>query len=198
MIQFKSNMDVSTVEEIFAQIKNRQIAALMFHGQMADYFDFLSLHGYKRLHEYQYFAESAEFRHISRYYINHHGKLLPEGFEGEINPIPAAWLTANRMNVGKSTKQKAVEDGFNMYREWESGTKAAYERYAVKLQELGNEADALFVDCLVKDVDHELKRLDRIILDLISAGYDMVYIVESQKAIHDKYKKKLREVDLNA
>lgn len=198
MIQFKSNMDVNTTEEIFAQIKNRQIAALMFHGQMADYFDFLSLHGYKRLHEYQYFAESAEFRHISRYYINHHGKLLPEGFEGEINPIPSAWLTANRMAVGKSTKQKAVEDGFNMYREWESGTKAAYERYAARLRELGHEADALFVDCLVKDVDHELKCLDRIILDLISAGYDMVYIVESQKEIHDKYKKKLKEVELGA
>ena len=102
------------------------------------------------------------------------------------------------MAVGKSTKQKAVEDGFNMYREWESGTKAAYERYAARLRELGNEADALFVDCLVKDVDQELRCLDRIILDLISAGYDMVYIVESQKAIHDKYKKKLKEVDLGA
>ena len=179
MIQFKSNMDANTAEEIFAQIKNRQIAALMFHGQMADYFDFLSLHGYKRLHEY-------------------HGKLLQEGFDGDIRAIPDAWLTANRMAVGKSTKQKAVEDGFNSYREWESGTKAAYERYAAQLRELGNEADALFVDCLVKDVDHELKCLDRIILDLISAGYDMVYIVESQKEIHDKYKRKLKEVDLNA
>lgn len=198
MINFKSNMDANTAEEIFAQIKNRQIAALMFHGQMADYFDFLSLHGYKRLHEYQYFTESAEFRRISRYYINHHGKLLPEGFEGEINPIPAAWLTANRMAVGKSTKQKAVEDGFNQYREWESGTKATYERYAARLRELGHEADAIFVDGLVEDVDHELKCLDRIILDLISAGYDMVYIVESQKVIHDKYKKKLKEVDLGA
>lgn len=198
MINFKSNMDVSTAEEIFAQIKNRKIAALMFHGQMADYFDFLSLHGYKRLHEYQYFEESAEFRRISRYYINHHGKLLPEGFEGEINPIPTAWLTANRMAVGKSTKQKAVEDGFNMYREWESDAKAAYERYAARLRELGHEADAIFVDGFVKDVGHELKCIDRIILDLISAGYDMVYIVESQKEIHDKYKKKLKEVDLNA
>ncbi len=197
MINFKSNMDVSAAEEIFAQMKNRQIAALMFHGQMAEYFDFLSLHGYKRLHEYQYFAESAEFRHISRYYINHHGKLLPEGFDGDIRAIPDAWITANRMAVGKSTKQKAVEDGFNMYREWESGTKAAYERYAARLRELGHEADALFVDCLVKDVDHELKRLDRIILDLISAGYDMVYIVESQKAIHDKYKRKIKEIRLN-
>lgn len=197
MINYKSNMDANTAEEIFAQIKNRQIAALMFHGQMADYFDFLSLRGYKRLHEYQYFAESAEFRHISRYFINHHGKLLPERFEGEINPIPAAWLTANRMAVGKSTKQKAVEDGFNMYREWESGTKATYERYAARLRELGNEADAIFVDGLVEDVDHELKCLDRVILDLISAGYDMVYIVESQKTIHDKYKRKIKEIRLN-
>lgn len=198
MIQFKNNLDANTAEEIFAQIKNRQIAALMFHGQMADYFDFLSLHGYKRLHEYQYFTESAEFRHISRYYINHHGKLLPEGFDGDIRAIPDAWLTANRMAVGKSTKQKAVEDGFNMYREWESGTKAAYERYAARLRELGHEADAIMVDRLVEDVSHELKCLDRIILDLISAGYDMVYIVESQDRLHDRYKKKLKEVDLNA
>ena len=55
----------------------------------------------------------------------------------------------------------------------------------------------MFVDCLVKDVNHELKCLDRIILDLISAAYDMVYIVESQKRLHDKYKKKIEEISLN-
>ncbi len=198
MINFKSNKEASTVEEIFAQIKNRQIAALMFHGQMADYFDFLSLHGYKRLHEYQYFDESAEFRKTGRYYINHHGKLLPDSFTGEIKAIPDGWLTANRMSVGKGTKRQAVEDGFNEYHAWETETKAVYERYALRLREMGHEADAIFVDKLVKCVDHELKCLDRIILDLISAGYDMVYIVESQKCLHDKYKKKIEEVDLNA
>lgn len=194
MIQFKSNMDAATVEEIFAQIKSRQIAALMFHGQMAEYFDFLSLHGYKRLHEYRYFDESVEFRKTCRYYINHHGRLIPGDFSGQIKSIPDAWLTANRMSVGKSTKQKAVEDGFNQYREWESDTKAVYERYASRLREMGNEADAIFVDRLVKGVDHELKCLDRIILDLISAGYDMVYIVESQGELHDKYKNMIKEI----
>ena len=134
MIQFKSNMDASTVEEIFTQIKSRQVAALMFHGQMADYFDFLSLHGYKRLHEYQYFDESAEFRKTSHYFINHHGKLIPDSFTGEIRAIPDGWMTANRMSVGKGTKQKAVEDGFNEYRAWETETKAVYERYASKLR----------------------------------------------------------------
>lgn len=198
MIQFKSNMDASTAEEIFSQIKNRQVAALMFHGQMADYFDFLSLHGYKRMHEYQYFDESAEFRKTGRYYINHHGKLLPDSFTGEIKAIPDSWMTANRISVGRSTKQKAVEEGFNEYHAWETETKAVYEKYALRLREIGHEADAIFVDKLVKCVNHELKCLDRIILDLISAGYDMVYIVESQKCLHDKYKKKIKEVDLNA
>ena len=194
MIQFKNNMEASTAEEIYSEIHKRQIAALMFHGQMADYFDFLSLHGYKRLHEYQYYAESIDFRKLSRYYINHHGKLLPEVFEGEINMIPSAWLTANRISVGKSTKQKAVEDGFNAYMEWESQTKEAYEKYAKKLRDLGYEADALFIDDLVKDVDHELKCLERIILDLISSGYDMVYIVESQYDLHKKYKNMEKEL----
>lgn len=191
MISYKSNMDAATVEEIFSEINARQIAALMFHRQMADYFDFLSLHGYKRMHEYQYFSESKENRKISRYYINHHGKLLDDKFDGKINVIPAAWMTANRMSVGKGTKQKAVEDGFNEYRAWELETKECYEHYAKHLREIGAEADALKIDCLVKDVDHELKMLDRIILDLISAGYDMVYIVESQCKLHEKYKKKI-------
>jgi hypothetical protein len=194
MINYKSKKEVSTVEEIYGEISARQTAALMFHSQMADYFDFISLHGYKRLHEYQYYSESIERRTLSMYYINHHGKLIEDKFEGEIRAIPAAWYTANRISVGKGTKQKAVEDGFTEYREWETATKEIYSHYAHKLREMGQEADALFIDCLVEDVDKELKQLDRIILDLISCGYDMTYIVESQAEMHDKYKKKERKL----
>jgi hypothetical protein len=194
MINFKSKRDVATLEEIYSEISARQVAALMFHGQMADYFDFISLHGYKRLHEYQYYVESIERRKISMYFINHHGKLIPDDFHGEIQAIPAAWYTANRISVGKGTKQKAVEDGFNEYREWETETKEIYSQYAYKLREMGHESDAIMVDSLVEDVDRELKCVDRIILDLISCGYDMVYIVESQKEMHDKYKRKEKKL----
>lgn len=193
MITFKSNMEAQTVEEIYNEINSRQIVALMFHRQMSDYFDFLGLMGYKRLHECQYLCECKENLNVSRYYINHHGRLLSDSFSGEVKMIPAAWLTANRMSVGRATKQKAVEDGFNTYHSWETETKAVYEKYAYRLREIGHEADAIFVDCLVEDVDKELKNVERIILDLISTGYDMVYIVESQKEIHDKYKKMAKE-----
>lgn len=192
MIAFRSKMDVKSVDDVFAEINARQIAALMMHDQMADYFDFLGLSGYKRLHLYQYFAESKDRRDVAHYYINHHGKLIPDRFEGSVQMIPESWRSANRMSVGKSTKQKAVEDGFSVYLGWEQATKDVYQKYATALREQGYVADAIFVDRLVEDVDNELERLERIITDLITSGYDPVYIVESQKELHDKYKKKMR------
>lgn len=192
MIAFRSKMDVKSVDDVFAEINSRQIAALMMHDQMADYFDFLGLSGYKRLHLYQYFAESKERRDVAHYYINHHGKLIPDRFEGNVQMIPESWRSANRMSVGKSTKQKAVEDGFSVYLGWEQATKDVYQKYATALREQGYVADAIFVDRLVEDVDNELERLERIITDLITSGYDPVYILESQKELHDKYKKKMR------
>lgn len=192
MIAFRSKMDVKSVDDVFAEINARQIAALMMHDQMADYFDFLGLSGYKRLHLYQYFTESKERRDVVHYYINHHGKLIPDRFEGNVQMIPESWRSANRMSVGKSTKQKAVEDGFSVYLGWEQATKDVYQKYATALREQGYVADAIFVDRLVEDVDNELERLERIITDLITSGYDPVYILESQKELHDKYKKKMR------
>ena len=58
-----------TVSEIFNAISNHQIEGIMLHGQMADYFDFLSLHGFKRMQEYHYLDESTCMRSVHRYYI---------------------------------------------------------------------------------------------------------------------------------
>lgn len=196
MIEFKSKMDVSTPEEIFSEINNRFIGAIMMHGQFADYFDFLGLRGYKRLHEYQHLAESIERRKVCRYYINHHNALIKEDFSGEVNIIPDAWYTAKRLSVGKSTKQKAVEDGFIEYHNWESETKSVYEKYAQKLRETGAVADAIFAEKLVEDVSAELKTVEQMISDLISTGYDMVYITENQSEIQEKYKKKLKGIEV--
>lgn len=194
MITFKSKKEVGSVEAIFSEINARMIAALMFHDQMADYFDFLGMKGYKRLHEYQYFSESMERKKLNQYYINHHNKLIPDTYSGQVSIIPENWQSANRISVGKSTKQKGIEDGFNQYREWESETKNLYEHYSSRLREMGAVADAIMVEKLVEDVDKELKKLERIIVDLISSGYDMVYITESQQCLHDTYKKKLFEI----
>lgn len=105
----------------------------MMHDQLADYFDFLGLKGYKRLHEYQHLAESIERRKICKYRIERHGKLIKNAFSGEVKMIPDSWYSAKSISVGKGTKQKAVEDGFSAYREWEEETKEVYQIYAAAL-----------------------------------------------------------------
>ena len=62
-------------EELFAKISAHMVKGIMFHAQMADYYDFLGLRGYKRMHEYHYFEESMMFRALHRYYINNYCKL---------------------------------------------------------------------------------------------------------------------------
>ena len=39
-----------TVDEIFSKLSGHMIKGLMIHDQMSDYYDFLSLRGYKRCH----------------------------------------------------------------------------------------------------------------------------------------------------
>ena len=196
MIEFKSNLEVTATEDIFNEISKRYVAAMMMHGQMADYFNFLGLKGYKRLHEYQFLTETLERREICRYFVDHHGKLLKDSFSGTVKVIPDSWYTASRLSIGKSTKQKAVEDGFIEYHNWESETKSIYEKYSQKLREAGAVADAIFVEELVEDVSAELQTVERMISDLISTGYDMVYIAEIQSEIHEKYKKKLKGIEV--
>ncbi len=87
-------------------------------------------------------------------------------------------------------------DGFVEYHNWESETKEVYEQYAHTLRENGHVADAMFVECLVEDVSEELKTVECMINDLISTGYDMVYITEIQSEIHDKYKKKMKGIEV--
>ena len=97
---------------------------------------------------------------------------------------------------GKGEKLPGVEDGFLAYREWEEETKEVYQIYAAALLEKGNVEDFTLVTSLVDDVSNELKEIDKIILDLISTGYDMVHITESQKELHKKYKKRMKEIEV--
>ena len=196
MITFHSDINITEKNDIFAEINSRYIAAIMMHGQLADYFHFLGLEGYAWLHEYQHAAESKERRKLCRYFLTHHGEMIEDHFSGDVKMIPDSWRTAKRLAVGKSTKQKAVEDGFAAYREWEEETKSVYEKYAGELLKGGNMADFALVSSIVDDVSGELKTIDCIVLNLISCGYDMSYVVESQKELKDRYKNRLKGIEV--
>lgn len=192
-------MDVSAMSchDIFREINDRMIVALMFHDQMADMYDFLGLNGFKRMHEYQHLSESAERRGLKRYYINHHNKLLIGGHVSDPDVIPDEWVKYKRHEVSPQVRKQSVEKSFDMYRHWEHETKECYEKYAKALFDMGHVADAHKVECLVCDVDMELKCIDRMILSLRAVAYNEVYIVTIQDVIHEKYDKKTQEIGIH-
>lgn len=176
--------------DIYKEINTRMSAALTFHDQMADLYDFLGLNGFKRMHEYRHLSETAEKRGLKRYYINHHNKLLPTIPTLDLDIIPLEWAQYKRQDVSSQVRKQAVEKSFLMYRKWEHETKECYENYAKAFLEKGKIADFTKISELVCDVDMELKKIDRIILCLSASSYDEVYILSIQEELHEKYKNK--------
>lgn len=178
----------TTCAEIYRLIGSRQITALMFHDAMADLFDFLGLQGFKRMHEYQYIVESAEHRALKRYYLNHHGKLLPDTEVSPVSVIPSDWYKYTRMDVTSSIRKQAVKTAFEQYYEWESETKELYSTAAVYLMNWHKAADFNKINGLLMDVDKELKHIERLIIRMSSVDYDPVYVDSLQDEYHKKYK----------
>lgn len=189
-----TDYEPKSYKEIYREIQTRQIIALMFHDSMADMFDFLGLKGFKRMHEYQYLAESLEHRALKRYYINHHGMLISEGDIDDVEVIPYDWYQYTRMDVTPAVRKQAIQKAMEQYRTWETDTKAFYEKCASYLLAWQKIADFNTVNDLIKDVDKELKQLERLCIELSSVDYDDSYVAEIQSTLHKKYKDKFKSL----
>ena len=182
-----------TSEQIFAELSAHTIRGLMIHDQMADYYDFLSLRGYKRCHEYHYKKESAMYRKLHRWYINRYNKLIPEQRidNPELLNIDM-WNKYTRVNVKPDYKEQAVKNGLDTWVKWETETMEMLTRHIKTLQEIGDMSASLFLEKYLCDVERELKYAQRKEIELASIDYDLIFILQEQKRIHDKYKKKMK------
>lgn len=183
--------------EVFNEISNRMVRNIMKHEQMADYFDFLNLHGLKRWHEYQFFEESAELRGIHRYAINHCNKMVRDDDIEAVRTIPSAWYNYTRLQVDNSTRKQAVKDALEKWYDWEKETKELYETLFKRLTDNNKIAEADKVNELILDVDEEIKRVTRKMIEYKSVDYDMDYIMFQQDEMHEEYRKKTKDIGIN-
>lgn len=183
--------------EVFSRISDRQVEGMMLHGQMADYYDFLGLMGFKRLHEYRYLCESASMRGVHRYYINHFNALLPQGHPSAESAIPAAWSNFTRRAVGVDARREATRSGMETWAEWEHGTKRLYEQCYRDLCDMGEVAAACKVRCLVGDADQECKCADRLVVELGAVDYDPRVVVPMQREMHEEYREKTEKIGVS-
>lgn len=186
-----------TCAEVFSKIDTHMKSGMILHDQLANYYDFLGLMGFKRLHEYQFLSESACMRGLNRYYINHYNRLIDDGEMHPESVIPANWRGPERRDVGVSTRRAAVKTGMEMWSAWESETKKLYEECYCELCEHKQIAAACKVKALIADVDMECKEAERLLLKLQAIDYDMPTILLMQDELHECYREKEKSVGVD-
>lgn len=179
--------------EIFNKISNRMLTGIMFHEQMADYFDFLDLRGLKRMHENQSFKEMIAHRGLHRFVINYCGKLIDDSSIPVVAYIPQSWYNATRVNVDNSTRRQAVKESFDKWHTLELETKQIFEESFKELTTNGKIMDANKVNELICNVSMELKDLCRKLLEYKAVDYNMPYIMNQQDIMHEHYEKELEK-----
>ena len=128
--------------------------------------------------------------------MKHYNKLINEGRVADPGVIPEAWFKYTRQDVTTANRKSSVQAGMERWTVWEQDTKKLYERMVNELMTLGEVAAAMKVKEFLCDVDEELADACQKSLELKGAEYDIIYIMDKQKELHDKYKKKLKEIEL--
>jgi hypothetical protein len=183
-----------TTNDVFAKIDARMIEGVMLHDKMANYYDFLGLMGFKRMHEYHFLREAVEMRGVNRYYINHYNTLLSESTVNSPFSIPASWYGHVRRDMGASNKRSYIKTGIDTWCDWEKETKTLYEMRYCDLCDMNEIAAACKVKELVSCADMTLKCADRLALKLYSVDYDLPAVLLMQDDLHSEYDEKEREL----
>lgn len=180
--------------EVFNKVNERIVKGIMFHEQMADYFDFLNLHGLKRWQENRFIEESAEMRGLHRFAINHLHRLVNEDNISSQQIIPSSWYSSTQFDVDSNAIKQSVKDAFQKWYMWEKETKDIYEKQFKILTDNGKIAEANKINDLIQNVDKELKFVCRKMLEYKSVDYDVAYIMYQQDEMHSKYEKEVEEI----
>ena len=181
-----------TVDEIFKKLASHMRKGMMIHQDLANYYDFLNLCGYKKCHEYHYLDENCGYKKLCHYYISHFNKLIEKEEDKKQNIIPASWYQHSKQDVDTQTKRQAVQTAMEIWVNWEKQTKLFYQNMYTELIAQKEVAAALFLQEYICNVTDELKCAEKKMLDIKATNFDIYSLVGCQKEKHKKYKKKIK------
>lgn len=164
------------VNEIFATLKTHMLEGMVFHDEMATYFDFLGLCKYRDMHRHHYYEETEGYCRLCEYYMHHFNKLIPHSIMERQEVIPNAWEMYTRQEVDTGTKRNAVRSAMQKWVEWETETKDLLEEMCGELLNNGEIAAEKFLSYYVKDVDDELADAIDLHIKLETIGYDLQFM----------------------
>ena len=180
-------------EDIYSRLSEHMCKGLAFHEQLADYFCFLGLQGFKRMADYQYMCECAEKRKVHKHYIDAHHRIIPVKQTEVPEFIPRDWVRYTTRDIDDNVVPRFVRMGLTAWEEWEEETKALCEELANMAMSYNMVTDYEYLKSMAVDVEKELKKVERIMESMNGTGYDVNAIHSMQDKLHEKYKTKYNE-----
>jgi len=169
------------IKPVFERLNQRAIEALMLHSQLADYFGYLGLNAFKKMHEKQFFEEAEDRMKMKCFYMQMTDTVLEDApVTKDIKLIPHDWTQSSRCDISASVKTRAVLEGFQKYMEWEKETREILQDCAKQLHNDGDMCAYDFVICMAKKQSEELAEIKDIMVKLKAVDYDMAAIMDMQ------------------
>ena len=178
------------VERVYLAIDERMAKGLGFHEQLADYFAFLGLEGFKHMLEYQYMKECADKRGLHKRYIEVHHKMLPVRQVQIPVFVDKGWERYTTKDIDDNVIPKFLRATLKEYCDWEEETKEILEEQCMELRNTTYVSDYEYVKELIVDVEEELKKVHKMIENINGTGYDVNMIHGLQDKYKEQYKKK--------
>lgn len=180
------------VGEIFNKISTHMYEGIMLHNYMIQAYDFLGLYGYSKCHMYHYYEENKNYRQLVHYYTTHYFKIIQMNEIIYPDIIPENWYKYSAQAVDIGTKRNAIKELMTKWISWEKDTKKIYEEMCFELTNLREIAAAIKIQKLIIDVDKELSKAQKDLLNLEAIGYDLTLIVDWQDDLKKQYKGKIK------
>lgn len=146
-----------TVEEIYKNLSNRMVGAMMLHTQLTELFTFVDLMQDAKRQKQQLHEETDGLLKLEKYCMQHHHILVTAENPPQIDILNLPVLKDNNTNLSPNDKVDIIQYGMKEWMKWEKESKIIYEDAYLSLINLSEVGSANFVLRYVKDVDKELR-----------------------------------------
>lgn len=176
-----------TVSEIMRKVFETEMEGVSFHNEQCELFEFLNYDGFAMLHRHQTEDEYNSFLNARDCFIDDTNELVKIEYGQRKSTVPETFYHATRFEVTPQERRRYTKESFDKYRAWEDSAIKTYIDAYQNLIENGNIDLADKVKTLIRDDADEIRRLDKLYIELENVEYGAHHLERIQPELLDEY-----------
>lgn len=169
-----------TAYDIFTNLSNRMVGAMMIHTQLAELFTFIDLIGDAKRQKKQLHEETDGLLKLEKYCAQHHHSLITADNPPQIDILNFAILKKHNADLTPDDKVDLIQYGMKEWIKWETESKIVYEDAYRNFIDLSEIASADFVLKYIQDVDKELAEAEFLYRTRDAIDWDLPTLYDKQ------------------